>query len=107
MALAVQKIQAAENDEALFNLPSAEWERLVHGSVKEDRDPYYKMLATLPRVLPAMAGIHFFDVSMTLDGLDWHLGNQNDERDLNETLNGLRELKVPEICRYVRTVVGS
>lgn len=45
-----------------------------------------------------MAGIHFFDVCMTLDSLDWHFGSQNDERDLNETPNGLRELELPEIA---------
>jgi hypothetical protein len=45
-----------------------------------------------------MAGIYEFDVSMTLDSLAWHFGNQNDERDLRETLNGLRELELPEIA---------
>jgi hypothetical protein len=45
-----------------------------------------------------MAGMHFFDVSMTLDSLAWHFGNQNDERDLQETLNGLRELELNEIA---------
>ena len=45
-----------------------------------------------------MAGMHFFDVSMSLDDLAWHFGNQNDERDLRETLNGLRELELLEIA---------
>jgi len=45
-----------------------------------------------------MAGTHFFDVTMTLDSLAWHFGNQNEERDLQETLNGLRESELPEIA---------
>jgi hypothetical protein len=45
-----------------------------------------------------MAGMHEFDVSMGLDCLAWHFGNQNDERDLRETLNGLRERDLPEIA---------
>jgi hypothetical protein len=45
-----------------------------------------------------MAGMHFFDVSMTMDSLAWHFGNQSDPQDLQETLNGLRELEMPEIA---------
>ena len=45
-----------------------------------------------------MAGIHSFDISMAMDSLDWHFGNHNDERDLTETLNGLRELELREIA---------
>lgn len=39
-----------------------------------------------------MAGIYFFDVCMALDDLAWHFGNQNNECELTETLNGLSEL---------------
>jgi len=45
-----------------------------------------------------MAGVYSLDVSMSLDDLAWHFGNQNDERDLRETLNGLRELELFEIA---------
>ena len=45
-----------------------------------------------------MAGMHFFDISMSMDSLAWHFGNQNDERDLQETLNGLRELELDEVA---------
>jgi len=47
-----------------------------------------------------MNGMYFFDVSMSCDSLAWHFGNQNDERDLRETLNGLRELELTEIANY-------
>ena len=45
-----------------------------------------------------MAGMHFFDVSMTLDDLAWHFGNQYDERALRETLDGLRELELTDVA---------
>ena len=98
MALTVEWIRAAEDDEALFNLLSGELQRLLPNEIQQDRDVYHQKLAELPRGLRAMAGMHFFDVSMSLDDLAWHFGNQNDERDLHETLDGLRELEMPEIA---------
>jgi hypothetical protein len=98
MALTVEWIRVAEDDEALFKLLSGELQRLLPDELHKDRDRLHATLATLPRGLRAMAGIHFFDVSMALDSLAWHFGNQNDKRDLIETLNGLRELEMPEIA---------
>jgi hypothetical protein len=98
MALSVQQIRAAESNEALFDLLSGELQRLLPDAVQEDRDLYHQALDRLPRGLRAMAGMYFFDVSMSLDDLAWHFGNQNDERDLRETLNGLRELELLEIA---------
>jgi len=98
MALTVEWIRAAEDDEALFELLSGELQRLLPEEIQADRDLYHQTLATVPRGLRAMAGMHFFDVSMSLDDLAWHFGNQNDERDLLETLNGLRELELFEIA---------
>jgi hypothetical protein len=73
-------------------------QRLLPDELQDDRDSYYEALEKVPRGLRAMAGMHFFDVSMSIDDLAWHFGNQNDERDLRETLNGLRELELPEIA---------
>lgn len=98
MALTVETIRAAKDDQALFDLLSGELQRLLPEELQEDRDHYHATLDHLPRGLRAMAGIHFFDISMTLDDLAWHFGNQNDERDLRETLNGLRELELPEVA---------
>jgi hypothetical protein len=98
MALTVETIRASEDDEALFDLLSEELKRLLPPEKQEDREWYYQALNTLPRGLRAMSGMYFFDVSMSLDSLAWHFGNQNDERDLRETLNGLRELELPEIA---------
>jgi hypothetical protein len=98
MALKTEQIRATEDNEALFDLLSAELQRLLPPEKQEDRDWYYKAIETLPRGLKAMAGMYFFDKSMTLDSLAWHFGNQNDERDLRETQNGLRELEMPEIA---------
>lgn len=98
MALTMDAILGAKNDEALFDLLSQELKRLLPPEKQEDRDWYYKTLETLPRGLRAMSGMYFFDVSMSLDSLAWHFGNQNDERDLRETLNGLRELELLEIA---------
>jgi hypothetical protein len=98
MSLTIQEIQTAESDEALFNLLSAELQRSLSEPLQEDRELYHQTLTTLPQGLRAMAGMHFFDVSMSLDSLAWHFGNQNDDRDLQETLSGLRELELPEIA---------
>jgi hypothetical protein len=98
MALTIEAIQAAEGNEALIDLLTDELQRLLPEEVQENRDIYHERLASLPRGLHAMAGMHFFDVSMSLDDLAWHFGNQNDERDLCETLNGLRELELNQIA---------
>jgi hypothetical protein len=98
MALTVEWILAAEDDKALFNLLSGELERLLPKEVQRDRDLYHQTLADLPRGLRAMAGIFFLDVSIAIDDLAWHFGNQNDERYLQETLNGLHELELFEVA---------
>lgn len=98
MALTIEMIRSAEGDMALFDLLSQELQRLLPPDKQNDREWYFQTLETIPRGLRAMAGIHFFDVSMSCDSLAWHFGNQNDERDLHETLNGLRELELPEIA---------
>jgi hypothetical protein len=98
MAITTEAIRSAENNEALFDLLSKELQRLLPPEKQEDREWYYKTLGSLPKGLRAMNGMYFFDVSMALDSLAWHFGNQNDERDLRETLNGLRELEMPEIA---------
>jgi hypothetical protein len=94
MALTVEAIRAAEDDDALIQLLSEELQRHLPEEVLNDPDATYRMVTTLPRGLRAMAGMHLFDISMALDDIAWHFGNQNDERALRETLNGLRELEL-------------
>jgi hypothetical protein len=98
MALTIEAIRAANNDEALVGILTAELQRLLPDEVQQDRDRFHLALTSIPRGLRAMAGIYEFDVSMALDSLAWHFGNQNDERDIRETLSGLRELELPEIA---------
>jgi hypothetical protein len=98
MALTAESIRAAESDKLLFDLLSEELQRLIPEDLQGDRDRYHANLTNLPRGLRAMAGMHFFDVSMAMDDLAWHFGNQNDERDLKETSNGLRELELTQIA---------
>ena len=100
MALTVEQIKAAKDDKALFNLLSAELQRLLPEEVRSDPEQYYRTLGSMPPGLRAMAGIYFFDVSMTMDSLAWHFGNQHDVRDVGETLSGLRELELTEIAGY-------
>ena len=94
MTLTVEAIRAAEDDDALIQLLSEELQRLLPEEVLNDPDATYRKVTTLPRGLRAMAGMHFFDMSMALDDIAWHFGNQHDERALRETLNGLRELEL-------------
>jgi hypothetical protein len=89
---------SARSDDALFDWLTEELQRRLPAKVQEDRALYRRTVESLPVGLRAMAGIHFFDVSMTLDDLAWHFGNQNDEWDLKETRNGLRELELNEIA---------
>ena len=98
MALTVEQIHSAENDDLLLELLAAEIDRLIPKAYHDDRDRYHRRVEVLPSGLRAMAGIQFFNVSMAMDDLAWHFGNQNDERDLQETLNGLRELDLGAIA---------
>jgi len=98
MALTTETILTTKDDKELFDLLSAELQRLLPEELQKDRDRYHLVLTSIPCGLRAMAGIYEFDVSMTLDDLAWHFGNQNDERDIRETLNGLRELELPQIA---------
>jgi len=102
MALTVEWIRAAEDDELLFELLSGQLQRLLPEEIQENRDLYQETLATLPRGLRAMAGTHFFGLSMSPDDLAWHFGNQSNERDPDETLNGLRESELFEIAHLVK-----
>jgi hypothetical protein len=99
MALTIEGIRSTPDDEKLVDLLAAELQRLLPEEIRKDgNEDYFKAIESLPRGLRAMAGMHFFDKSMALDSLAWHFGNQNDERDLRETLNGLRELELTEIA---------
>ena len=98
MALTIEAIHNTADDKALFDLLSEELNRLIPPGIQKDPERYHELLPALPRGLRAMAGIHFFDVSMTLDDIAWHFGNQNNDRALQETLNGLRELELLEIA---------
>jgi hypothetical protein len=100
MPITIEAIQGAKDDNALFELLRSELDKQLPEGVREDWIDYSERLAQLPRGLRAMAGIYFFDVSMAMDDLAWHFGNQNDERELAETLNGLRELEMPEFADY-------
>jgi len=100
MPISVEAIREAKDDSALFELLRSELDQKLPEGVREDWTAYSERLAQLPRGLRAMAGIFFFDVSMAMDDLAWHFGNQNDERELAETLNGLRELEMFEIADY-------
>jgi hypothetical protein len=106
MALTAEQIQAAEDNEEVIELLVDELQRLLPDDAQEDRDRFHKTLANLPRGLRAMAGMHFFDVSMSLDDLAWHFANQNEERDLQETLNGLRELEITEVADLFEKAVA-
>jgi len=98
MAITVETIHAAQGDEALLQLLATELQQLLPIEIQEDRDRFHEILGSLPRGLRAMAGTHEFDVSMTQEDLAAHFSNQNDERDLRETLNGLRELELPQVA---------
>ena len=94
MALTIEQIRETEDDAELVELLCEELQSGLPDELREDRDRFFAALPALPKGLRAMAGMHFFEVSMTLDDLPWHFANQNDPRDLRETLDGLRELEL-------------
>jgi hypothetical protein len=98
MALTVEQIGNTEDDDELVELLCDELQLWLPDELRDDRDRFHAALPALPQGLRAMAGMHFFDVSMTLDDLPWHFANQNDPRDLQETLDGLRELELSKVA---------
>jgi hypothetical protein len=98
MAITIDSIAAADSDGALLALLATELQELLPIEIHGDRAQFHQMLGALPRGLRAMAGTHEFNVSMTRDDLVCHFSNQNDDRDLHATLNGLRELEAPEVA---------
>jgi hypothetical protein len=98
MAITAEKIHAAQGDEDLLKLLATELQQLLPIAIQEDREQFHQILSSLPRGLRAMAGTHEFDVSMAQEDLAAHFSNQNDERDLRETLNGLQELELPQVA---------
>lgn len=98
MAITAESIHAAQGDEALLQLLATELQQLLPIEIQEDREQFHQILGSLPRGLRAMAGTHEFNVSMAQEDLAAHFNNQNDERDLRETLNGLRELELTQIA---------
>jgi hypothetical protein len=98
MALTIDLIRHAASDKALLDLLSVQARRLLPDELFADTDRYYSSLDAIPRGIRAMAGIYSFCVSMSMDDLAWHFTNHNDERHIRETLDGLRELELPEIA---------
>jgi hypothetical protein len=98
LTLTVAMIHDTSDDEALLALLSAELNQFLPKDVLRDPETYKRTLETLPIGLRAMAGMHFFDVSMAIDDLAWHFGNQYDEGALKETFNGLNELELYEVA---------
>jgi hypothetical protein len=98
MAITTESIHAAPGDEALLQLLATELQQLLPIEIQEDREQFHQILGSLPRGLRAMAGTHEFNVSMAQEDLAAHFNNQNDERDLRETLHGLQELELPQVA---------
>jgi len=102
MALTIEHIHSTESDDVLVDVLSDEAQRLLPDELWADKDRYFPALDSIPRGLRAMAGVYPFFVSMNMDDLGWHFTNHSDERDLNETLNGLRELELPSVAEHFR-----
>jgi hypothetical protein len=85
----------------LIEALSTELHRLLPEAVQEDRELYHQTLATLPQGLRAMAGSYSFAVGIAEETLISYFCNQDDERDLSETLYGLRELELPDIAGFL------
>jgi hypothetical protein len=101
MALAIEAIRAAQNKTVLIELLSEELQRHLPEALQEDRDLYHKTVASLPQGLRAMAGIYGFNLCIAEETLASYFCNQEDERDLRETINGLKELELNEIAGYL------
>jgi hypothetical protein len=100
MALTIEQIRLTESDDLLTDMLSDEARRLLPDDLWNDKDRYYPALGSIPRGIRAIAGTYPFSVSMDMDDLAWHFTNHRDERHLNETLIGLRELELLSIAEY-------
>ena len=98
MVLTIEKIRSTKDDEELVDLLSDEARRLLPDELFNDADRYYQALEAVPPGLRAMAGIYPLAISMDMDNLAWHFTNHNDQRHIQETLNGLRELELFQIA---------
>jgi hypothetical protein len=98
MAITTETIHATQGDEALLKVLATELQAILPIEAQQDRAEFHRILASLPRGLRAMASTHEFNVSMGQEDLAAHIASQNDERDLAETLSGLRELELTEIA---------
>jgi hypothetical protein len=96
MSISLADIQGAKDDEELFDRLSLALKKMFPPESQENREQFLVALQGAPRGLRAMASIFDLDVSMTLDDLAWHFGNHNDDRFLQETVLGLRELEANE-----------
>ena len=96
MSLTEARIRECENDEALFELLSAELQRLLPEGEGHDLDLFLQRLRAIPIGLRAMAAIYQLDVSITLDDLGWHFANWHHRAYCEETLWALRELEATE-----------
>lgn len=96
MALTVEKIRSAANDEALIELLAQELESRFPPEMQARPAEFAAALRSAPKGLRAMAAIHALDFSVALDDLTWHFGNNHDEALLEETLLGLKELGAAE-----------
>jgi hypothetical protein len=105
LSLTAETIRATEDEEALIGLLAVELQSLLPIEIQKDRELFHHILASLPRGLRAMAGTHEFDVSMTQEDLAMHIACQHDERDLRETINGLRELELAHIAELLEQAI--
>jgi len=103
MNLSLASIQTAKDDDELFDRLSAALKELFPPELQEDPDRFLAALSSAPRGLRAMAGTFELDVSMSLDDLAWHFGNHNDERLLQETVLGLKELEAAEAAEVFQS----
>ncbi len=96
MSLTLASIQAAADDNSLFQLLSDELSEQFPPELQQDRERFLLALKKAPPGLRSMAGTHDLDGSMALDDLAWHFLNHNDERFLRETVSSLRQLEAAE-----------
>jgi hypothetical protein len=96
MSLTEIQIVECVDDEALFELLSAELQRRLPDGEGDDLEAFLKTIRAMPVGLRAMAAMYQLDVSLALDDLGWHFCNWLYRPYCEETAWALHELEAFE-----------
>jgi hypothetical protein len=98
MSLYLATIGESSDEDRLFKLISDELAMCFPKKRQQNPTRFWAALAKAPRGLRAMAAVYDLDINLTSEDLAGHFVNHHDDRFLNETALGLKELEASEMA---------